>query len=195
MNQKTPPYVIRRLNDLMKQIIDIENTQKIPQFERVEVIWNSYSELHHQILDNMETDEFFPQYNAHKASHSQVLLELIKTRLREMASNLSVDLEVDKTMQSSPSTIITQTQNVFQNNVQSLNNLIDIVNSLQILESNKKKVLDLVKEFEEESKNTKQPEKLRNILFKVADLSIDAACFLLKHANEIGILEKLLLSS
>jgi len=194
MNEQAPPYVIRRLNSLMRQITDIENTKKIPQFDRVEVIWNAYAELHQQIAENMETDEFFPEYREHKAGHSEILLELIKTRIREIADNLSIDIEIDKA-NISPNTVINQIQNVTQTNVQSLSNLIDIVNSLSIPKSDKEKITSLVKEFEEEAKNTKQPKKLRGILFKVAELSIDAACFLLKHANEIGVLKNLLLPS
>lgn len=194
MGKESPPYVIRRLNSLMKQIVDIENTGKVPQFERVEVIWNAFTTLHQEILLNIETDEFFPPYQPHNAHHSEILLELIKTRIREIADNLSIDLEIDRII-SSPNTVINQTQNVIQTNVQTITNLIDIVNSLSISKSDKEKITHLVKEFEKESENAKRPEKLRELLFKVAEVSIDAGCFLLKHAHGIGVLKNLLLPS
>src|SRR5437762_12941294 len=113
MKKDAPPYVIRRLNSLMRQVIDIENMEKVPQFERVEVIWDAYAKLHQEMLLSMDTDEFFPAYKNHNAHHSEILLELIKTGIREIADNLAIDLEVDKT-NTSPNTIITQTQNVIQ---------------------------------------------------------------------------------
>ncbi len=194
MIKEVPPYVIRRLNSLMRQITDIENMGKVAQFERAEVIWDAYAKLHQEMLSNMTTGEFFPEYEPHNAHHSDIMLELIKTRIREIADNLSIDLEIDKT-NASPSTIINQTQNVIQTNVQTLSNLIDIVNSLSISKSDKEKITSLIREFEEESKNAKRPEKLRSMLLKVAELSIDSACFLLKHAHGIGVLQNLLLSS
>lgn len=188
---ETPSFVIRRLNSLMQQIIDIENRHETPAFDRVQVIWNSYAELHKTMEENMQVDEFFPQYVEHNARHSDELLELIKTRIREIADNLSVDLAVDK-VNVSPNTIINQIQSVSQTNIQTLRNLIDVINTLSIPNSDKEKIIQLVTEFENEVKNEKRSDKLRDILYKVSELSIDAASFLLKHASELGVLKNLL---
>lgn len=190
MNNQTPTYVVRRLNSLMRQVTDIENMKKVQSFERVEVIWKAYVKLHQQISENVDVDESFPRLNDNEKPHdSDILLELIKTQIREIADNLSVDLDVDKT-NTVPNTMFSQY--ISQTNVQTLNNLINNINSLSIPVTDKEKITLLAKEFEEESKNKKQPEKLRGLLFKVAELSIDAAGFLLKHAHEMGVLKNLL---
>jgi len=72
-------------------------------------------------------------------------------------------------------------------------NLIENVNLLPLSPPTKDEIIKLVKEFEEESEGRKEPTKLRNILFKVSGLSMDAGSFLLKHANEIGVLKDVLL--
>lgn len=191
MTDKAPDFVARRLNSIIKQVFDIEKSGKIASFNRAEVVWNAYSELHGNILEHMEVDNFFPNFKPHNAQHSEELLEVVKTRVREIADHFSLTLSIDK-VNSIPSTQITQTQIVSQVNVQTLSNLIDNVNSLSIPQSDKEQIITLVKDFEDESKGEKEPKKLRNILFKVAGLSIDAAGFLLKHANEIGMLQKML---
>lgn len=192
MENEIPPFVAKRLNSIMKQVMEIEQTGKIPSFNRVEIIWNAYSELHGSILEHMEVDEFFPDYKRYSVGDSEVILELIKTKVREIADNFSLTLEIDKT-NIIPSTQITQNQFVTQTNVQTLNSLIENVNTLPISQTNKEQIINLVKEFEEESREGKESKKLRGLMARVAELSIDAASLLLKHANEIGTLRDMLL--
>ena len=192
--EKIPDFVAMRLNSIMRQVNEIEQSKIQPSFDQVEIVWNAYAELHQNILEHMEgrLDEFFPKYKPHNVQFSNLLTELTKLRVRELADHFLLNLDVDQT-NSSPDTIITQNQFVSQSNLQTLANLIDNVNSLPIPKSDREQIVSLVKEFEDESKGRKEPTKLRNILFKVAGLSMDAASFLLKHANEIGILKDVLL--
>ena len=189
-----PKFVAMRLNSIIKQVNELEQSKKTPTFEEVEVVWKAYSELHHSILDNMtsQLDEYFPKYRVHNVQQSDTLLQLTKTRVREIADHFLLKLDIDQS-NSFPTTLVTQNQIVSQNNVQTLSNLIENVNSLQIPDSNKEQIVALVNEFEEESKGRKEPAKLRKIFFNVAELSMDAASFLLKHASEIGILKDVLL--
>ena len=191
MENEVPDFVVRRLNSIMKQVTDIEKSGKIPSFERANIIWTSYAELHKNILEEMVVSEDFPNYVLY-SGHSEDALELIKTRVREIADHLAITLEIDK-IHPIPHTQITQNQFVTQTNVQTLNNLIDIVNSLSVSQTNKEQIINLVKEFEQESKGNKEPKKLRGLFLQVANLSIDAASFLLKHANDIGALHDLFL--
>ncbi len=93
---KIPDFVSRRLNSIIKQVSDIEQFQKKPSFDQVEIVWNAYSELHQNILENMETrlGEFFPDYKPHNVQYSSLLLELTKTRVRELNYNISMGLLV-----------------------------------------------------------------------------------------------------
>ena len=191
MTDQAPDFVARRLNSIIKQVFELEKTGKTPSFERAEVIWGAYSELHKKIVEHMEFDEFFPDFKPHNVGHSEDLLEVIKTRVREIADHFSLTLDIDKPY-SVPTTQITQTQIVSQTNVQTLTSLIDVINTLSISSSDKEQIKTLVNEFEKESQGNKDPKKLRGILSKVARLSIDAASFLLKHANEIGVLSDMM---
>jgi len=191
MTDKAPDFVARRLNSIIKQISDIEKSDKISSFNHAEVIWSAYSELHGNILEHMELDEFFPDFKPHNAHHSEELLEVIKTRVREIADHFLLTLDIDKT-NSVPNTQITQNQYVSQTNVQTLSSLINNINSLSISPSDKEQITTLVNDFEKESQGSKDPKKLRSMLLKVTGLSVDAASFLLKHANEIGVLKDML---
>ncbi len=191
MTDKAPDFVTRRLNSIIKQISDIEKSDKISSFNHAEVIWSAYSELHENILEHMELDEFFPDFKPHNAHHSEELLEVIKTRVHEIADHFLLTLDIDKT-NSVPNTQITQNQYVSQTNVQTLSSLINNINSLSISPSDKEQITTLVNDFEKESQGSKDPKKLRSMLLKVTGLSVDAASFLLKHANEIGVLKDML---
>ena len=192
MDDEAPDFVARRLNSIIKQVTDIEKSGKTASFNRAEIIWSAYSELHGDIVEQMNVDEFFPDYKPHNAHHSEEMLELVKTKIRAIADYFSLTLDIDKTSLV-PNTQITQNQYVSQINVQTFSSLINNINSLSISQPDKKQIIALVKEFEEESQSKKEPKKLRNILLRVARLSIDAAGFLLKHANDIGVLKDMLL--
>ena len=97
MTAHAPDFVARRLNSIIKQILDIEKSGKIPSFNRAEIIWNAYSELHGNILEHVDVDNFFPDFRPHNVHHSEELLEIVKTRIREIADNFLLTLDIDKT--------------------------------------------------------------------------------------------------
>jgi len=118
MSSKITDFVARRLNSIIRQISEIENSKKSVGFERVEIVWNSYAELHQSILREMsDLGEFFPDYKPHDVKYADHLIELTKTKVRELADHFSLTLDIDKT-ESVPSTVITQNQVVSQTNVQ-----------------------------------------------------------------------------
>jgi|CXWL01.1.fsa_nt_gi hypothetical protein len=184
MNE-APEFVARRLNSIIKQITDIERTGKTPSFDRCEVVWNAYSELHQNIIENIELDDFFPKYTEHNASHSEVLLEKIKTKIRELADYFSLTLDIDQKTQSGPVMAQYQNQVSTQINLQKVDNVIECINSLNLNFEQKTELVKLTKEFEE-NLNKKDSGKLKSILTKVAEISPKVAGFLLEHASELG---------
>jgi len=84
-----------------------------------------------------------------------------------------------------------QSQSATQVNLQSMNNVIECINSLQIEWEKKEELVKLTKEFEE-NLGKKDSGKLKSILKKVAEISPKVAGFLLEHASELGLIALLL---
>jgi len=109
----------------------------------------------------------------------------IYTTVREIANALGIDLETDKKDQSSPIMAQYQSQSATQVNLQTLDNVIECINSVDIEWGKKEELVKLAKEFEEAGK-TKDSGKLKNILKAVIEISPKVAGFLIEHAAELG---------
>ncbi len=110
----------------------------------------------------------------------------IYTTVREITDALGIDLNVDQKEQSSP--IMAQYQNQVSNqiNLQTVDNVIECINSLNIKWEQKTELVQLTKDFEK-AVEEKDSGKLKSILKKVAEISPKVAGFLLEHASVLGL--------
>lgn len=115
----------------------------------------------------------------------------IYSTVREIADALNIDLNVDQKTQAGPIMAQYQNQTSTQINLQTMDNVIECINSLKLEWTKKEELVNLTKEFEEATKK-KDSGKLKTILKKVAGISPKVAGFLLEHASELGLLALLL---
>jgi len=137
-----------------------------------------------KISNIMEYDELKDEYQYAKKLY-------VFTKTKEIADALGITLRSDELQQTGP--IIAQYQNQVstQVNLQSVENVIECINSLDLELKQKEELVKLTKDFEETAK-TKDPSKLKSILKKVAEISPKVAGFLFEHATELGLLASLL---
>ncbi len=190
----TRDTAIKLTKSYMSQYKELPSTKvpyvNWPRKERAFLISENVVDLHRKImkfpqcahlLDPPPSDKEFNEMSDERREH------YIENTLQRIAIGFDVTLDADK-----PPSTTQLIVNVSQVNVQNLNNLVEVVNSLAISNEDKENITKLVQEFDEEVKSGKNKEKLRNILYQVAELSIDAASFLLKHAHSMGVLHHLL---
>ena len=184
-------FAERRLNSLMNEIM--EGTKGVGDTQSHNVEFYStkrFLELHKQIAEMFPLNKRIPKYLTIEEIPKKYQYGrgyYVKSTIRELADALGIKLEYDKKSESSPFMAQYQSQNVSQVNLQTLSSVIDCVNNLQMDWNTKEKVVELLKEFEQEATTEKNPSKLKSILTKVAEISPTVAGFLFQHAHELGL--------
>src|SRR3989344_8978242 len=183
-------YVERRLNSLLNNILEgtkgVGNTQShnVEHYSTKEFI-----ELHKKIKEMFPENNFLPNPMTIEEINKEYQYGqgyYVKTKIREIAAALGITLEVDKRSNSAPIMAQYQTQSLTQLNLQNVNNVIECVNSLQLEWEKKEEIVKLVREFDEASKK-KEENKLKSIFKKIAEISPQAAGFILQYAKELGL--------
>ena len=154
-----------------------------------------FMKIHKQIKEKFPDNNEIPPVLELKELHEEYQygkLYYIFSTINDIANALGITLK--ETGSNDSGQIITQntTQQVTQINVQTTENLIENINKLNIQFDTKTEIVNLVKDFDNEVKNKKDPTKLREILLKVGNLSFKAGALLFEHAEELGLLSLLL---
>jgi len=154
-----------------------------------------FVKVHEQIKEKFPDNDGIPPVLEPEEMHEEyqyAKLYYIYTTINEIANALGITLKEQGNKDAGQ--IITQysNQQVTQINVQTTENLIENINKLDIRFDTKTEIVNLVKEFDDEVKNKKDPNKLKEILLKVGKLSFKAGALLFEHAEELGLLSLLL---
>ena len=182
-------YVRRRLNSFMNVIM--EGTKGVGSTNEYNVEYyglKQFIEFHKKINELFPDNELLPKVKTIEEivkDYQYAQGFYLKTIIREIADVLDITLDFDKTHADSPMMAQYQNQSSTQINLQTMNNVIECINSLQIEWEKKEELVKVTKEFEENLKK-KDSSKLKSILTKVAEISPKVAGFLLEHASELG---------
>lgn len=114
------------------------------------------------------------------------LAQLVLSNVNDVADAIGIEI---KTNENKSATTITQNQITNQTSIQSVENAIDIVNTLSIEQSVKREIIQIMKEFETEAKNdTPNPKTLRQKFYEICKKSMDAAPAVINLANSLNVL-------
>ena len=187
-NQKIE-WARRRLNSFMNTVMEGTAGTGNTQPHNIEYYGlKQFREFHEKILEIFPDNEFIPKPKTDEEltkefQHGRGFY--FKTTIREIADALGITLDYDKNDESSPMMAQYQSQSTTQINLQTMHNVIECINALQIEWERKEELVKLSKEFEENLKK-KDSGMLKTILKKVAEISPKVAGFLLEHASELG---------
>jgi len=188
-------WVEASLNSMLKELQEgpkfIHGDESNPAF----YITKRFVELHKQIKEKFSDKNLIPPVlglEEINKNYQYAKLYYVFTTINQIADALEIKLK-DKN-QKELGQIIAQYQNlqVTQINVQTIENVIENINKLDIDFNTKTEIVKLVKEFDKEAKGTKDPQKLKDILLKVGKLSAKAGAYLFEHAEELGLLSLLM---
>ncbi|MDH3794238.1 MAG: hypothetical protein OER78_04065 [Nitrosopumilus sp.] len=185
----------RKLNSFMKRIQECKEFVRGAETNFDHHITIDFIELHKKIKEKHSDNESIPDVltiEEIQKKYQYARLYYVYSTIQDIADALGITLKNNKQQETTPTIAQYQTNVMTQTNVQTLSNLIENVNNLQIEQNQKDEIVKLVNEFEEEAQTSKNPDKLKNILKKVANISAKAGAFLFEHAKELGLLSLLL---
>jgi len=184
----------KRLNSIMKELEQGSKYVDGDSSNAAHYITRRALDILNEIKDKFPNNQLIPSILTRKElreKYQYAELYYIFTTIREIGDALGIEFSKDKEEQSGPIMAQYQNQSSTQINLQSVDNVIECINSLQIEWAKKEELVSLTKEFEEATKK-KDSGKLKTILKKVAEISPKVAGFLLEHASELGLLALLL---
>ena len=190
-------FVYNRLNSIYKDLIHALESTDISQ------AWNlAVEEDIIRLLNNMK--KAFPQNEKiQNVTYTKMnpdsfnmrgQTRFLLTQVRKFADAIDFSFELDKPQQVPQNVFnLVQSQNVIQNTSLIYENLISNINQLDLEIGKKHTVIDLVKEFKEESgKSSPNYQRLVDILKEVGAISKVAGAMLSYWASASGILEHIL---
>jgi len=185
----------RKLNSFMKRIQEGKEYVRGAETNFDYHITIDFIELHKKIKEKHSDNESIPDVltiEEIQQKYEYARPYYVYSTIQDISDALGITLENNKQQESTPTIAQYQTNVMTQTNVLTLSNLIENVNNLQIEPNQKDEIIKLVNEFEKEAQTSKNPNKLKDILKKVANISTKAGAFLFEHAKELGLLSLLL---
>jgi len=182
-------YVRKRLNSFMNNIM--EETKGVGNTAKHNLDYyglKQFVEFHQKVNELFPDRELVPKAKTIEEINKDYQYAqgfYLKTAIREIADALGITLDFDEAREDSPTMTQYQNQSSTQINLQSMSNVIECINSLQIGWEKKENLVKLTKEFEENLEK-KDSGNLKSILKKVAEISPKVAGYLLEHASELG---------
>ena len=202
-NQEDFNFVNNRLNSFLRDLKEIEEKEESgtgSYYRKVEALWKQFKQFHDEVIENFKNQfkhipvhTYEAEYLEYKAGER--LSQYMKTTTRNIADAMGISLTEDN-IQRAPTTVLSQFQNQssVQTVIQNMDNFIENITSLNIEQSTKTEIINLMKEFESEAKKDNPDSKtLREKFYNICKKSMDAGIIALKFANTLGILTTLLI--
>ena len=185
----------KRLNSTMEEIREGSKLISGDESNIGYYITKRFIELHQKIKQKFSDNTSIPEPKTLEEineGYKYAKLYYVFTTVKEIADSLGISLKDSQTKETGQIIAQYQNQQVTQVNVQTIDNLIENINKLDIDFNTKTEIVKLVKEFDEEAKGEKNPGKLKDILMKIGKLSAKAGAYLFEHAEELGLLPLIL---